>query len=34
MNDPRYESYMGLAPQRIAHWEEQRSPQGGAHCTG
>ncbi|MBI2502201.1 MAG: hypothetical protein HYW07_03090 [Candidatus Latescibacteria bacterium] len=34
MSDPRYESYMGLAPQRIAHWEHWSNPDAETYLTG
>ncbi len=34
MNDPRYESYMGLGPKRIAHWEHWSNPDAETLITG
>jgi len=34
MNDPRYESYMGLGPKRIAHWEHWSNPDAETYLTG
>jgi hypothetical protein len=34
MGDPRYESYMGLAPKRIAHWEHWSNPDAATYITG
>ncbi len=34
MADPRYESYMGLAPKRIAHWEHWSNPDAETFLTG
>ncbi|MBU4199651.1 MAG: hypothetical protein KKE37_12090 [Verrucomicrobia bacterium] len=34
MNDPRYESYMGLGPKRIAHWEHWSNPDAETCLTG
>ena len=30
----RYESYMGLGPSRIAHWEHWSDPDAATHITG
>ncbi|MCC7265102.1 MAG: hypothetical protein IT369_21565 [Candidatus Latescibacteria bacterium] len=34
MSDPKYESYMGLGPQRIAHWEHWSNPDAETYLTG
>ncbi len=34
MGDPRYESYMGLGPKRIAHWEHWSNPDAETVLTG
>lgn len=34
MNDPRYMSYMGLGPKRIAHWEHWSNPDAETYLTG
>jgi len=34
MSDPRYESYMGLGPKRIAHWEHWSDPDAATYITG
>jgi hypothetical protein len=34
MADPRYESYMGLAPKRIQHWEHWSDPDAATDITG
>ena len=34
MGDLRYESYMGLAPKRIAHWEHWSNPDAATYITG
>jgi uroporphyrinogen decarboxylase-like protein len=34
MGDPRYESYMGLGPKRIAHWEHWSNPDAATYITG
>ena len=34
MTDSRYESYMGLGPGRIAHWEHWSNPDAEAYLTG
>ena len=34
MGDLRYESYMGLGPKRIAHWEHWSNPDAETHITG
>lgn len=34
MGDPRYESYMGLGPKRIAHWEHWSNPDAASYITG
>lgn len=34
MGDPRYESYMGLGPKRIAHWEHWSNPDAETYLTG
>jgi hypothetical protein len=33
MSDPQYESYMGLGPKRIAHWEHWSNPDAATHIT-
>jgi hypothetical protein len=34
MGNPQYESYMGLGPRRIAHWEHWSNPDTATHITG
>ncbi len=34
MSDPRYESFMGLAPRRIAHWEHWSCPDAETYLAG
>ncbi|MBM4047825.1 MAG: hypothetical protein FJ279_22195, partial [Planctomycetes bacterium] len=34
MGDPRYESFMGLGPKRIAHWEHWSNPDAETYLTG
>ena len=34
MSDPVYESYMGLGPKRIAHWEHWSNPDAETWITG
>ncbi|MFH0964563.1 MAG: uroporphyrinogen decarboxylase family protein [Planctomycetota bacterium] len=34
MSDPKYESFMGLGPKRIAHWEHWSDPDAATHITG
>ncbi|MCE9613851.1 MAG: hypothetical protein K8T26_06210 [Lentisphaerae bacterium] len=34
MHDPAYESYMGLGPKRIAHWEHWSNPDAETYLTG
>ncbi|OPZ28784.1 MAG: Uroporphyrinogen decarboxylase (URO-D) [Lentisphaerae bacterium ADurb.BinA184] len=34
MGDPHYESYMGLGPKRIAHWEHWSCPDAATAITG
>ncbi len=34
MQDPRYESYMGLGPKRIQHWEHWSNPDAETYLTG
>lgn len=34
MSDLRYESFMGLAPKRIAHWEHWSNPDAATFITG
>jgi len=34
MSDAVYESYMGLAPKRIAHWEHWSNPDAATYITG
>ncbi|MFA5043065.1 MAG: uroporphyrinogen decarboxylase family protein [Kiritimatiellia bacterium] len=34
MSDARYESYMGLGPKRIAHWEHWSNPDAETYLTG
>ena len=34
MGDPRYESFMGLGPERIAHWEHWSNPDAETYLTG
>ena len=34
MNDARYESYMGLGPKRMAHWEHLSNPDAETYLTG
>ena len=34
MGDPRYDSYMGLGPWRIAHWEHWSNPDAETHLAG
>ncbi len=34
MSDPTYESYMGIGPKRIAHWEHWSNPDAETHLTG
>jgi hypothetical protein len=34
MGDPRYESFMGLGPGRIAHWEHWSCPDAETYLTG
>ena len=34
MADPRYESFMGMGPRRIAHWEHWSNPDAETHLTG
>ena len=34
MGDARYESYMGLGPKRIAHWEHWSNPDAATYITG
>jgi len=33
-DDPRYESYMGLGPKKIAHWEHWSDPDAETYITG
>ena len=33
MAEPRYESFMGLGPRRIAHWEHWSNPDAETHLT-
>ena len=33
-HDPRYESFMGLGPKRIAHWEHWSNPDAETYLTG
>jgi len=34
MSDPKYESFMGLGPKRIAHWEHWSNPDAETYLTG
>ncbi len=34
MGDPRFESFMGLGPKRIAHWEHWSNPDAASAITG
>jgi len=34
MSDPKYESYMGLGPKRMVHWEHWSNPDAETHLTG
>ena len=34
MADPKYESYMGLGPRRMAHWEHWSNPDAETYLTG
>lgn len=34
MGDARYESFMGLGPKRIAHWEHWSNPEAVTYITG
>jgi hypothetical protein len=34
MNDPRFESFMGLSPLQIAHWEHWSNPDAETYLTG
>jgi hypothetical protein len=34
MGDPRYQSFMGLGPRRIAHWEHLSNPDAETYLTG
>jgi len=34
VSDARYESYMGLGPKRMAHWEHWSNPDAETHLTG
>ena len=34
MNDPRYDSLMGLGPKQIAHWEHWTNPDAETYLTG
>ena len=34
MSDPRFESYMGLGPKRIPHWEHWSNPDAETYLTG
>jgi len=34
MNDPRYQSYMGLGSKQIAHWEHWSNPDAETYLTG
>ncbi len=34
MADPRYESFMGLGPRRIPHWEHWSNPDAETYLTG
>jgi len=34
MTDPRYESYMGMGPKRMAHWEHWSNPDAETYLTG
>ena len=34
MADPTYESYMGLGPKRIGHWEHWSNPDAATYITG
>ena len=34
MGDPRYQSFMGLGPRRIAHWEHWSNPDTETYLTG
>lgn len=34
MSNPRYESFMGLGPKRIAHWEHWSNPDAATFITG
>lgn len=34
MGNPRYDSFMGLAPKRIAHWEHWSNPDAETYLTG
>ncbi len=34
MTDSRYESFMGLGPKRMAHWEHWSNPDAAAYITG
>jgi len=34
MTDPIYESFMGLSPRRIAHWEHWSNPDAATYITG
>jgi len=33
-SDPRYESFMGLGPRRIVHWEHWSNPDAETYLTG
>lgn len=34
MSDPRYETFMGLGPKRILHWEHWSNPDAETYLTG
>ena len=34
MGDPRYQSFMGLGPHRIAHWEHLSNPDAESYLAG
>ncbi len=34
MSDARYESYMGLGPKDIGHWEHWSNPDAATYITG
>ncbi len=34
MGDPQYESYVGLDPKRITHWEHWSDPDAATYITG